>query len=274
MSLFTILAILAISTLCLTVEKLTIRPAVITVAKVAMEQFLYLLGGIILIGVGAGVAFLAALALPYVLMAVGAAAVLAVAVAASVGTYHVVNFLAIAAGKVAVLIGRVIVEVPLRTMAAIGKPIHAMFTHIEDKCDDVVEAISIKRAMVAHRREQAKAEAEVERVHQVRLDCGYFDVMQELADVKAQLAAQATHTERNIILEDQSVVLDGIVQEQGDVIDNLGSLVRMFAHSDQSVKAVNLIAHYLDIRPVGGVKGRTKTVVVKEIRAKASTQQA
>lgn len=308
MSLFTTLAILAISALCLTVEKLRVRPAALTVAKVAVQQFLYLLGGILLIGACTGVAFLAALALPYVLMAVGAAAVLAVVVAAIVGTYHVVNFLAITAGKAAVLLGRVIVEVPLRTMAAIGKPIHAMFNYLEREYASMVDSIDTKRAMLAHRiqemrdnREKAKAEAEAERVLKIRQDCGYFDVMQELADVKAQLAAQSLQAEvevlkgllaevttsrsivldqcdvlaeRNVILEDQGVVLDALVQEQCDQIDNLSSLVRMFASSNQSVRAVNLIAHYLDIRPVGEVKGRTKTVVIKEIRAKASTQQA
>ena len=127
------------------------------------------------------------------------------------------------------------------------------------------------------------------------------ELEQELADVKAQLAAQSLQAEvevlkgllaevttsrsivldqcdvlaeRNVILEDQWVVLDALVQEQCDQIDNLTGLAGRFASSNQSVRAVNLIAHYLDIRPVGGVKGRTKTVVIKEIRAKASTQQA
>jgi len=232
-------------------------------------------------------------------MAVGYVAVGAVTIAIVAGilwgAIRVGKLLVTTAGKVAVLIGQVIVEVPLRTMAAIGKPIHAMFTHIERKCDDVVEAISIKRAMVAHRREQAKAEAEAKRVHQVRLDCGHYLVMRELADVKAQLAAPSLQAEvevlkgllaevttsrsivldqcdvlaeRNVILEDQGVVLDALVQEQCD------QLVRMVASSSQSVRAVNLVAHYLGIRAVGGVKGRTKAVVIAEIRAKASTQQA
>ena len=71
---------------------------------------------------------------------------------------------------------------------------------------------------------------------------------------------------RLTVLEDEVRVLEALVIETRERNASLSTLVGMQVHPGQGGKAINLMASYLDVGGIGGVRGRTKGVVLQEIR--------